>query len=182
MFGERRNSILPIVVDVANIVEKNMLKKSTENKFHDEQIELHLVNDDDEPTGNESHLQPEFHRSRRSSKYEDDRPSYHERKLNMTNFRGTPESNDQHAIESETRIHVSLPNSNTSSAVTLEEVENLAFKDLNGTGPTSIVSNNSTNIENLPEPEMLTGQYRVRPRPISELFDKIYLYVDDYPT
>lgn len=97
----------------------------------------------------------------------------------MTNFRGTPESNDQHAIESQTTIHVSLPNSNTSSAVSYEEIENLALKDLNGTIP--IGTDNNTNIENLPEPEMLIRPYRVRPRPISERFDNIYLYVNDYP-
>lgn len=137
--------------------------------------------DDDEPNAYEDteSKTTELHRIKRSSKYEDDRPSYHERKLNMTNFRGTPETNDQHAIESETRIHVSLPNSNTTSVMSLEEVENLAFKDLNGTIP--IAGDNATNIESLPEPEMLIRPYRVRPRPISERFDNIYLYVVDYP-
>lgn len=118
-----------------------------------------------------------IHRTKRSSRY--DRPSYHERKLNMTNFRGTAETSDQHAIESETRIHVSLPNSNTSTVVSLEEIEHLALKDLNGSAP--ILSENNTNIENLPEPEMLIRPYRVRPRPISERFDNIYLFVNDYP-
>lgn len=125
-------------------------------------------------------------RMKRSSRYDDDRPSYHEQKLNMTNFRGTPESNDQHAIESQTRIHVSLPNSNISTAISsFEDIEHLALKDLNGTAqlPFSLTSdnNNATNTENLPEPEMLIRPYRVRPRPISERFDNIYLYVVDYP-
>lgn len=144
-----------------------MLEQSIENESNDEKIE------------HEYRSASELHRTKRSSKYDDDQPSYHERKLNMTNFRGTPESNDQHAIESETRIHVSLPNSNVSSVMSLEEVENLAFKDLNGTIPKT--SDNDTNIESLPEPEMLIRPYRVRPRPISERFDNIYLYVVDYP-
>lgn len=106
-----------------------------------------------------------------------DKLSYHERKLNMTNFHGTAESNDQHAIESGTRIHVSLPNSNISHAMTLEEVENLALSGLNGTLPTT----NGSTSEILPEPEMLIRPYRVRPSPLSERFDNIYLYVVDYP-
>lgn len=125
-------------------------------------------------------------RTKRSSRYDDDRPSYHEQKLNMTNFRGTPESNDQHAIESQTRIHVSLPNSNISTAFSsFEDIEHLALKDLNGTAelpfPLTGDNMNATNTENLPEPEMLIRPYRIRPRPISERFDNIYLYVVDYP-
>lgn len=177
MFGERRNSILPIIFDIANIVKRNM-PRSMRND-----LPTGINNDDvsknDEDVGKSN--TPNLHRSKRSTKYEDDRPSYHERKLNMTNFRGTPESNDQHAIESQTRIHVSLPNSNTSAPMSLEEIENLAFKDLNGTIPIGSADDNATNLETLPEPEMLIRPYRVRPRPISERFDNIYLYVVDYP-
>lgn len=177
MFGERRNLVLPIIADVANLIKKNMAESMNGNYHANEQSN----NDGDAAAAaNEFRSEPQLHRSKRSSRYDDDRPSYHERKLNMTNFRGTPEMNDQHAIESETRIHVSLPNSNISTAISLEEIENLAFRDLNATNGKSN-SNNSTNIENLPEPEMLIRPYRVRPRPISERFDNIYLYVVDYP-
>lgn len=177
MFGERRNLVLPIIADVANLIKKNMAESMNGNYHANEQ-----PNDDGDAAAaaNEFRSEPQLHRSKRSSRYDDDRPSYHERKLNMTNFRGTPEMNDQHAIESETRIHVSLPNSNISTAISLEEIENLAFRDLNATNGKSN-SNNSTNIENLPEPEMLIRPYRIRPRPISERFDNIYLYVVDYP-
>lgn len=166
---------MPIIYEIANIVKRNMPRNIRDDFPVD-------INYDDNEQNDDEVIQEkatELHRIKRSFKYEDDRPSYHERKMNMTNFRGTPESNDQHAIESETRIHVSLPNSNTSSAMSLEEVENLAFKDLNGTIP--IAGDNTTNIESLPEPEMLIRPYRVRPRPISERFDNIYLYVVDYP-
>lgn len=178
MFGERRNLVLPIITDVANLIKKNMADAMNGNYHANENS-----NDEDYDAANEFRSNPQLHRTKRSSRYDDDRPSYHERKLNMTNFRGTPEVNDQHAIESETRIHVSLPNSNVSTAISLEEIENLAFKDLNATRPYDIKNNNNngTNIENLPEPEMLIRPYRVRPRPISERFDNIYLYVVDYP-
>lgn len=177
MFGERRNSILPIIYEIASVVKKNMIQKNDPiaNVAGDDSIV------DDENDGiDKKHLSSELHRSKRSSKYEDDKPSYHERKLNMTNFRGTAEVNDQHAIESETKVHVSLPNSNISSPMSLEEIENLAFKDLNGTS-SATADNNITNSESLPEPEMLIRPYRVRPRPLSERFDNIYLYVVDYP-
>lgn len=177
MFGERRNSIWPIIYEIAGVVKKNMFPKNdpivsvarnnqATNKKNDKMDEIYQSSD--------------LHRTKRSSKYEDDRQSYHERKLNMTNFRGTAETNDQHAIESETRVHVSLPNSNVSSPMSLEEIENLAFKDLNGTSSVGTDSN-VTNTESLPEPEMLIRPYRVRPRPLSERFDNIYLYVVDYP-
>lgn len=168
MFGERRNLILPIISDLTNIVKGNMAEKVNENTFADG----HNKDDSERRSF-------EMHRPKRSTRFVDEKPSYHERKLNMTNFRGTSESRDQHAIESETRIHVSLPNSNTSSPMSLEEIENLGLKDLNGSMP--ITADNSTNIENLPEPEMLIRPYRVRPRPISERFDNIYLYINDYP-
>lgn len=171
MFGERRNSILPIIYDIANIVKKNMIEKTDDNAFTTV-----------EKSNKEFQSDDELHRSKRSTKFEDDRPSYHERKLNMTNFRGTSDSNDQHAIESETRVHVSLPNSNITSSISLEEIENLAFKDLNGSAFITYDNDtNGSNIESLPEPEMLIRPYRVRPRPISERFDNLYLYVIDYP-
>lgn len=175
MFGERRNLILPIIYDIANIVKKNMVEKSDDNAFKT------VINHVAEKSNEEIQSNDELQRSKRSTKFEDDRPSYHERKLNMTNFRGTSESNDQHAIESETRLHVSLPNSNITSTVSLEEIENLAFKDLNGSVFSYDNDTNGSNIESLPEPEMLIRPYRVRPRPISERFDNLYLYVIDYP-
>lgn len=190
MFGERRNLVLPIITDVANIIKRNMFESTKGNPYANE--DTNENNDDgssvDEVRSSSSSpkqkqkqqpQQQQLNRSKRSTRYDDDRMSYHERKLNMTNFRGTPEARDQHAIESETRIHVSLPNSNISTPMSMEEIENLAFKDLNATVVKS--SGNTTNIENLPEPEMLIRPYRVRPRPISERFDNIYLYVVDYP-
>lgn len=183
MFGERRNLVLPIMTDVANLIKKNMAESMSGNYHANDKS-----NEDYDAATKEFHSDPQhpeqrLHRSKRSSRlsrYDDDRPSYHERKLNMTNFRGTPEANDQHAIESETRIHVSLPNSNISTAISLEEIENLAFKDLNASRSND-GKNSSNNFENLPEPQMLIRPYRVRPRPISERFDNIYLYVVDYP-
>lgn len=177
MFGERQNLILPVIFDIANIV-----KDISQDKKNDS------------ATLNSSEKRAAKHfdgRIRRSVRFPDnERKSYHERKLNMTDFRGTRESNDQQAIESETQIHVTLPNKNLTSATTtkkalsLEEIENLAFHELNGTNGSTDNGNsysNTTNSENLPEPEMLIRPYRVRPRPIAERFDNIYLYVADYP-
>lgn len=179
MFGERRNSILPIITDLANVIKKNMIEKTNGNAFTPNDYHANEKNDEELRSA-----QSKLVRSKRSSRYDDDRPSYHEQKLNMTNFRGTPDTKDQHAMESQTTIHVSLPNSNISTAISFEEIENLALKDLNGTAPLPLpmtTGDNHTNIENLPEPEMLIRPYRVRPRPISERFDNIYLYVVDYP-
>lgn len=168
LFGEQGNLILPIINDIANIVKRRSNDKSAMAIDNDEPIEL----DEGQQTFGGKR------RTKRSTRHQvDDKLSYHERKLNMTNFRGTAESNDQHAIESQTHIHVSLPNANISHAMTMEEVEYLALSDLNGTLP----SNGNGSAETLPEPEMLIRPYRVRPRPLSERFDNIYLYVVDYP-
>lgn len=169
LFGERRDLILPIVHDIANIVTR-----STNDRFVSPASEAESNESTDE---GRSTIDTRHGRTKRSIK-RDDKLSYHERKLNMTNFHGTAESNDQHAIESETRVHVSLPDSNISHAMTLEEIENLALSGLNGTLP---FNGNGSSSEALPEPEMLIRPYRVRPKPISERFDNIYLYVVDYP-
>lgn len=127
-------------------------------------------------------------RRRRNAPVEaQEKKSYHERKFNMTNFRGTRETPDQQMIESQAHIHVSLPNAakSNSSSMSWEEIENLALKDLNGTTfspeTRTNANDNDTMYETLPEPEQLVRPYRVRPRPIAEKFDNIYLYVSDYP-
>lgn len=88
----------------------------------------------------------------------DDR-SYHERKLNMTNFNG---SSDQFAMESEgVPVTISLPNAfplNTN--LSLEEYEELALRELNDTMLTMGNGKNST--ESLPTPEMLIARYRAK--------------------
>lgn len=174
MFGERRNLILPIIFDIANIVKKS----AVENENDDNHNEISVESQDQ---SNQSEGRMTNQRAKRSTiRRIDDRLSYHERKLNMTNFRGTPETKDQHAIESETKIHVSLPNSNTSTMLSVEQIEDLALSDLNGTNA-NVRNGNQTIAESLPEPEMLIKPYRVRPTRISESFDNIYLYVADYP-
>lgn len=181
MFGERRNLILPIIFDIANIVKKSSAEEDEFDRFD----HILPVNNNNEfmIEKNEGHT-VDLHRMKRATtKYHtNDKLSYHERKLNMTDFRGTAESNDQHAVESETSVQITLPNLNSSKAtiLSLEEIENLALRDLNGTIGNGNVSSN-VNLEDLPEPEMLILPYRVRPKPISERFDNIYLYVIDYP-
>lgn len=168
LFGERRHSIQPIITDIAGILKRDA-------------NDHHTSHNNDAIKSTEGHRIPNGpYRTKRTVARlrSNDELSYHERKLNMTNFRGTAESNDQHAIESEAHIHVSLPNANMSHAMTLEEVENLALSALNGS--LSMLSNSSIS-EILPEPEMLIRPYRVRPKPLSERFDNIYLYVVDYP-
>lgn len=177
MFGERRNLILPIIFDIANIVKKS----ADENENDDNHNEMPVESREQSNQLNQSEGRMTNQRSKRSTILRiDDRLTYHERKLNMTNFRGTSETKDQHAIESETRIHVSLPNSNTSTMLSVEQIENLALSDLNGTNA-NVRNGNQTIAESLPEPEMLIKPYRVRPTRISESFDNIYLYVADYP-
>lgn len=188
MFGERRNLILPVIFDIANIV-KNLSNEKKYNKFDAPNDDGDVVVMDQKASINKQNINQanSYARSKRSAKYHnEDASSYHEKKLNMTNFRGTHESNDQQAIESETKVSFSLPNANSSTpTMSLEEIENLALSELNGTYSATVngnnPNNNSTVDENLPEPEMLIRPYKVRPRPISERFDNIYLYVVDYP-
>lgn len=84
---------------------------------------------------------------------------------------------------------MTLPDANASATLSLsslEEIEYLALKDLNGTSSSAEhrtnASLNDTNYELLPEPEKLI-QLRGgnRPRPIAEKFDNLYLFVSDYP-
>lgn len=176
MFGERRNLILPVIFDIANIVKDMSQEKKHNSRY--QSVTADAVNTK-RHSMNEAPTEGQRTRLRRSVK-----PSYHERKLNMTDFRGNYESNDQQAIESNTRIHVTLPNPNSTIGLSLEEIESMALSELNGTGVLGAGIHafpNGTVMENLPEPEMLIRPYRVRPRPISERFDNIYLYVADYP-
>lgn len=164
MFGERRNLILPVLFDIANIVHD---KSHKNDHSYDKSTK--------------------YRRTKRSAApANDDQKSFHENKLNMTNFRGTRETNDQQAIESQQHFQVTFPDKNdTSAATSMEQIEYLALKDLNGTslsmehrGNSSL---NETNDELLPEPEQLIRLKGNRQRPLAEKFDNIYLYVSDYP-
>lgn len=161
MFGERRNLVLP----VANISADAAHQK------------------DDQ--GAEAAKRGRAARSVAQTDGDDEK-SYHEMKLNMTNFRGSREAADQQAIESEQHVRIALPEANaTSPTSSMEQIEFLALRDLNGTGlPAEHRGNssfNETSDELLPEPEQLIRLRGNRPRPIAEKFDNIYLYVSDYP-
>lgn len=90
----------------------------------------------------------------------DDR-SYHERKLNMTNFNGT---HDQFAMESEgVPMKIAMPRSllELNGNLTLEEFEELAFSELNDTDIIQYMRNETTG-ELLPMPEMLIARYKAK--------------------
>lgn len=131
------------------------------------------------------------------SSHINDNRSYHERKLNMTafNVNGTK---DQYAVESTVQLQITtLPKTHENRPnMTLEEYEELAFHQLNGT----IRSSNGSSIELLPRPEMLISRYRVKPpfrkfpqpsvgssidsissSKTCERFGTLCLRVDDYP-
>lgn len=183
MFGERKNLILPVIFDIANIV-KDMSHEKKYSKYNTARGDVAFV---DENGTNEGRRK----RHRRSVRFHDygGGKSYHEWKMNMTDFRGTREANDQQAVESETQVRIALPNATVASeplatsTMSLEEIENLALADLNGTSVTGEKNGitNGTDDENLPEPEMLVRPFRLRPRPIAERFDNLFLYVSDYP-
>lgn len=126
--------------------------------------------------------------------------SWHERKMNMTNFNG---SHDQYAMESEgVPLQVAMPLGSrseflASENLTLEEYEQLAFADLNDTMLASYVRNETTG-ELLPAPEMLISRLKSK-NPYRKLllgsnaidgngllpcerFGTICLHVEDYPT
>lgn len=190
MFGERTNLILPVILDIANIV-KDLPHEKEYNKYNIDEEEVPFADD----RGTNGRRARRMARSVRLHDYGGGGgaggggKSYHEWKMNMTDFRGTREANDQQAIESETQVRVALPNATVTSmplastTMSLEEIENLALADLNGTSATGEKNGitNGTDDENLPEPEMLVRPFRLRPRPIAERFDNLYLYVSDYP-
>lgn len=89
----------------------------------------------------------------------DESRSFHERKLNMTNFEG---NTDQDAMESNVPLGITLPRaiSNTPN-ISLEQYEHLALSELNDTlAENQVAKGNST--EGLPTPEMLISRYRVK--------------------
>lgn len=130
-----------------------------------------------------------------------DQRSYHERKLNMTNFNG---SSDQFAMESEgVPVKITLPQSPmppplSEQGLTLEQFEDLALRDLNETDiPPELLLRNETTGELLPFPEMLISRYRNKNNPYRKLlngensvetlrkcerFGSLCLRVEDYPT
>lgn len=154
------------------------------------------LNDDRHQPSRHSAAVSEVLRSRRL-----DQRSYHERKLNMTNFNG---STDQFAMESEgVPIQITLPRSPMPPALsdqglTLEQYENLALRDLNETDiPSEYLVRNETTGELLPLPEMLISRYRNKHNPYRKLlngansvetlrtcerFGSLCLRVEDYPT
>lgn len=88
-----------------------------------------------------------------------DTRSFHERKLNMTNFEGTT---DQDAMESNVPLDITLPRSMSNPTnISLEQYEHLALSELNDTlAENQVLKGNST--EDLPTPEMLISRYRVK--------------------
>lgn len=122
-----------------------------------------------------------------------DSRSFHERKLNMTNFQG---SSDQYALESTVPLGITLPRSLSNTAnISLEQYEHLALSELNDTlAENQVVKGNNT--EGLPTPEMLISRYRVKnpyrkntvvhPQTgidlrTCERFGNLCLRVEDYP-
>lgn len=246
MFGERRNLILPILFDIANLVRtaadsvvgepRTLREPMPSAEFLRSFIPLLQLDDDDdvdddkgrpdvdiEPTVIDANMQdgrlqidedvvktvvrnesiaikPTV--GRKTARSLADRPSnvmearsYHERKMNMTNFNGT---HDQYAMESEgVPMQVTLPRSEYANNpnLTIEEYEQLAFADLNDT--ISYVRNETTG-EFLPAPEMLISRLKAK-NPYRKLltgsnaidehgllpcerFGTICLHVEDYPT
>lgn len=252
MFGERRSLMLPILLDIANLIKAAATPAATGKsiQFSDieripaaeflkrsyiplEQVETQAstalplipvnisipisepaiidsnIQDDrlqiDDDENSTKIIEPETtHHSKKTRDTEharsmpvkrriDDR-SYHERKLNMTNFNGT---NDQFAMESEgIPVQVALPRAFiVNPNMTLEEYEELAFKELNDTESVPLIRNETTG-ELLPMPEMLISRFRnknqfrkiaaVQSNSIEsfkscERFGNLCLRVEDYP-
>lgn len=86
--------------------------------------------------------------------------SFHERKLNMTNFKGTKGTMDQDALESTIPLNIMLPRS-LSTNISLEQYEHLALSELNDTLAENQV-NKGNGTEDLPTPEMLISRFRVK--------------------
>lgn len=220
MFGDRKKLILPLVFDIANLVKSaaaHSLKYYHKYSSYQPANEMmpepeflkrmdidvsppvsNLKNDRllvDDGEGKIINIDTTKNTARVTQNKKNDEiintdnRSYHERKLNMTNF-NVSGTRDQHAIESTVQFHIApYPKK---SNMTLEEYEELAFHQLNGT----IKSVNGT-VESLPMPEMLISRYRAKQpyrkftQPINGLdsglktceqrFGTLCLRVDDYP-
>lgn len=221
MFGDRKKLILPIIFDIANLIRNAAKTKNPhlsemipvpqhwkrslninnesalttqnevfapDNLLQDSRIQIEITN------GNIKNISNEVTKKNvgTSPKPGFISDNYHVEKLNMTNFNGTK---DQDAMESSIHYQVTLPRSldaHISYNGTMEEYEDLALSQLNGTG--FEYTANGTNGENLPTPEMLISRYRAKPpfrkysQPIviegfksCERFGNLCLKVDDYP-
>lgn len=193
LFGDRKKLLLPIIFDIANLVQtaatssQNTFRKYQEHEaipdaqflrrsFRESVPQLHrngVVNTsvienlpsnlkDDRLQIEESDSSTKLLIPQTLSKLMEgnsESRSFHESKLNMTNFRGT---NDQYALESTVPLDITLPRSlSTTANISLEQYEHLALSELNDTLAENQVGKGN-NTEGLPTPEMLISRYRVK--------------------
>lgn len=202
MFGNRRELILPISLDIANLVKSAGTEKIKENEqipnqqilrrsimtkediesmeevartkmpevfySHQQQDQLEVDDSDGFKITNSS-KPTEEESSRKERSFIISRPpqtlplvrrSFHERKLNMTDFDGVGDQLAMPSINEED--HVDTKN------LTLEQIEDLSLSELNGT-----FLENTNLSEDLPTPEMLIGgsRYRKRPLPVAAMYN-----------
>lgn len=223
MFGDRKKLLLPIIFDIANLVrtagtssqnsfnrkyqeteaipDPQYLRRSfteIDRPINTTEIEItpsNLKDDrlqiDEADSLTKPRLMPAT--SSRPMETNSESRSFHERKLNMTNFQG---SHDQFAMESNvplTNMSFAYPAAN----ITLEQYENLALSELNDTlVENQLSSSNGNSTEGLPTPEMLISRYRVKnpyrkntvvhphtgiDMRTCERFGTLCLRVEDYP-
>lgn len=207
MFGDRKELILPISLDIANLVksagtesktvkeneqipDQQILKRSLKHMTKEDIASMEEVtrikipdiyyshskddkleideNDGFKITNSSKPIEDESSRQERSfiiSRPPQKLPlirSYHERKLNMTDFDG---DGDQLAMSSfnddEHTTIIDMKN------LTLEQIEDRNLSELNGT-----FLENSNTSEELPTPEMLIGgRYKKRPLPVAAMYN-----------
>lgn len=212
LFGEKRKLILPIILDIANVVRSalndhqiNERKYGTIKKRHRRTIEhaksgdtqisnTNNIINDNEVNPNARHTRQK--RQRKSADYFS--YSHQSDILAPQNMSASNDINNDDVMTNDHAdpnldnfVHVTLP-LYTNRTVSMEEYEDLALNELNGTefsdefGDENSLKYN----ESLPQPaKLLSNRYRIpiRRPPMQhnlrkcELFDSLCLRVDDYP-
>lgn len=179
IFGEKRKLILPIILDIANVV-KNASDQS-ESKAPGSQSK----------TNNRHRRHAVIHERKMRKKRSDDNLSVkvdNSSEIKFTHkWNISEDDEDSSQIPLGNFVHVTLPLS-TNRTMSLEEYEDLVLGELNGTD--SVTKSNTNANESLPEPAMLLSNYNGIPihrHPVylnprkCELFGNLCLHVEDYP-
>lgn len=206
LFGEKRKLILPVILDIANVVhhalhdyETDERKYKTTKIRHRRRIEQTKFNEMPFSSVNETNENTRQKRVKRQRKLTDYfLYSHHSDILVPLNMSVSDEiNNDDQLMNDHTRVnlddfvHVTLP-LYTNRTISREVYEDLALYELNGTDISDdfVDHNNLKYNESLPTPAMLLShQYRIpiRSQPVQlnpkkcDLFDCLCLHADDYP-
>ncbi|XP_063698123.1 neurotrophin 1 [Culicoides brevitarsis] len=148
------------VTDITKFVVANL--KDDRMHLDDKDLEAIVKNVSHDRNKREKEMFPQALPLKMTSEAEDHiqkklQMTYHERKMNMTSFNATKQHQDQTAMASDGGfVSFLLPETN----MTMDEIEDLTFEAVGTTTMDPNSSENSTDFENLPQPEQLVRVVR----------------------